>query len=124
MTVTDTSAAAVLDSLLTDGYAVVERLLSPDQTVDFQDRVQRLLDHERAHPFDPGPNAPPPEAAAGDWYMKIWELSDQERDRLLQRLAIRQREEFDTPWPVPAQDVCISFTHIPTLFDRGRSQRV
>jgi len=124
MTVTDTSAAAVLDSLLTDGYAVVERVLDREQTLDFQERVQRLLDYERAHPFDPGPNAPPPEAAAGDWYMKIWELSKEERDRLLQRLAIRQHEEFDTPWPVPAQDVCISFTHIPTLFDRGRSQRV
>ena len=44
--------------------------------------------------------------------------------RLSQRLALRQREEFDTPWPVPDADVCISFIHIPTLFDDGRSQRI
>ena len=24
----------------------------------------------------------------------------------------------------PADDVCISFIHIPTLFDEGRSQRI
>jgi hypothetical protein len=123
-TTTDTPAASVLDRLLTDGYAVVESVLDRPTTVDLQARVQRLLDVERARPFDPGPAAPPPDADMGEWFANIWELSDEERDRLAQRLAIRQREEFDTPWPVPVEDVCISFVHIPTLFDGGRSQRI
>jgi ectoine hydroxylase-related dioxygenase (phytanoyl-CoA dioxygenase family) len=124
MTITERTAQTVLDHLLTDGYAVVEGVLDRATTVDLQDRVQRLLDHERAHPFDPGPDAPRPDPATSEWYANIWELSDDERDRLGQRLTLRQREEFDTPWPVPAKDVCISFTHIPTLFDDGRSQRI
>jgi ectoine hydroxylase-related dioxygenase (phytanoyl-CoA dioxygenase family) len=124
MTITEGTAQTVLDRLLTDGYAVVEGVLDRETTVDLQDRVQRLLDHERAHPFDPGPDTPRPDPATSEWYANIWELSDDERDRLAQRLTLRQREEFDTPWPVPAKDVCISFTHIPTLFDDGRSQRI
>jgi ectoine hydroxylase-related dioxygenase (phytanoyl-CoA dioxygenase family) len=116
--------SAVLDRLLSDGYAVVEEVLDRDTTADLQARVQRLLDDERAHPFDPGPDAPPPDTGMGEWYAKVWELSDEERDRLGQRLALRQHEELDTPWPVPVEDVCISFAHIPTLFDHGRSQRI
>jgi Phytanoyl-CoA dioxygenase (PhyH) len=116
--------SAVLDQLLGDGYAVVEGVLDGDTTADLQARVQRLLDDERAHPFDPGSDAPPPDTGMGEWYAKVWELSDEERDRLGQRLALRQHEELDTPWPVPVEDVCISFTHIPTLFDHGRSQRI
>jgi ectoine hydroxylase-related dioxygenase (phytanoyl-CoA dioxygenase family) len=124
MTITEDTARTVLDRLLTDGYAVIEGVLDRETTFDLQERVQRLLDHERAHPFDPGPDAPRPDAATSEWYANIWELSEDERDRLAQRLTLRQREEFDTPWPVPAKDVCISFIHIPTLFDDGRSQRI
>jgi hypothetical protein len=124
MSIADTSAPAVLDRLLTDGYAVVEGVLDRQTTVDLQERVQRLLDSERAQPFDPGPAAPRPDPETGEWFAKIWELSDEERDRLAQRLALRKQEEFDTPWPVSVEDVCISFVHIPTLFDGGRSQRI
>ena len=124
MTIADSRAGAVLDRLLADGYAVVEAVLDRPTTDDLQERVQRLLDLERTQPFDPGPAAPQPDADTGEWFGKIWELSDEETDRLAQRLAIRQEEEFDTPWPVPVEDVCISFVHIPTLFDGGRSQRI
>jgi ectoine hydroxylase-related dioxygenase (phytanoyl-CoA dioxygenase family) len=124
MTITGSTPKAALDRLLTDGYAVIEGVLDRETTDDLQDRVQRLLDHERTHPFDPGPSAPRPDAGTSEWYANIWELSDEERDRLAQRLTLRQNEEFNTPWPVPAEDVCISFTHIPTLFDHGRSQRI
>ena len=117
-------AGAVLDRLLVDGYAVVDALLDHRTTTEMQRRVQHLLDHERAHPFDPGPDAPQPAADMGEWYTRIWKLSDEERHRLAQRLVLQQQAEFDTPWPIPPEDVCISFIHIPTLFDGGRSQRI
>lgn len=122
MTITETKS--VLDHLLADGYAVIERLLDGDTTSAFQQRVQRLLDEERANPYDAGPDAPEPPAAKGDWYTRIWDLDDDERRRLAQRQLLQQRDEFDTPWPVPDEDVCISFIHIPTQFDAGRSQRI
>ncbi|MEP7202017.1 MAG: phytanoyl-CoA dioxygenase family protein [Ilumatobacteraceae bacterium] len=123
-TATDTRAVAALERLLADGYAVIENVLDPETTADLRNRLQRLLDDERAHPFDPGPDAPQPDADMGEWYTRIWDLSDDERRRLAQRQILQQQAEFDTPWPVPDEDVCISFIHIPTLFDNGRSQRI
>jgi ectoine hydroxylase-related dioxygenase (phytanoyl-CoA dioxygenase family) len=113
-----------LDRLLSDGYVVVEHALDAATTTELADRVQRLLDHERAHPFDPGPDAPEPDDDQLSWYARIWDLDEDERARLSQRLTLRRREEFDTPWPVSNEDVCISFIHIPTHFDGGRSQRI
>jgi hypothetical protein len=119
-----TDASLVLERLLADGYVVVERLLDDATTTDLRDRVQRLLDDERAHPFDPGADAAVPDDDEHSWYTRIWELDDDERRRLAQRLALQQAAEFDTPWPVPNDQVCISFIHIPTMFDGGRSQRI
>jgi hypothetical protein len=122
-TIEDHRAARALEQLTSDGFAVVEHVLDASTTSRMQDHVQHLLDQERAHPFDPGPGAPQPDEA-GEWYTRIWELDDDERQRLAQRQVLQRRAEFDTPWPVPDEDVCISFIHIPTLFDGGRSQRV
>jgi len=55
----NTDARVVLERLQADGYVVVEGLLDDATTADLQRRVQRLLDHERAHPFDAGDIAVP-----------------------------------------------------------------
>jgi ectoine hydroxylase-related dioxygenase (phytanoyl-CoA dioxygenase family) len=123
-TPTDSRTAAALDQLLGDGYAVIDSVLDPEVTADLQARVQRLLDDERAAPFEPGPDAQEPEVEPDDWQSRIWVIDAAERRRLAQRQILQQRAEFDTPWPVPAGDACISFVHIPTLFDAGQSQRI
>lgn len=119
----DPRVGGVIEHLLAEGYAVVPNVLDADTTADLQRRVQHLMDFERAHPFEPEPGAPEPEPA-GDWYRGIWEMTDDECRRLAHRQAAQRRSEFDTPWPVPDDDVCISFIHIPTQFDGGRSQRI
>jgi ectoine hydroxylase-related dioxygenase (phytanoyl-CoA dioxygenase family) len=121
---TTTEPITVVNRLLADGYAVVENVLDRDTTRDHQQRVQRRLDDERANPYDAGPDSPEPPAEMGEWYTRIWDLDDDERRRLAQRQLLQQRDEFDTPWPVSDEDVCISFIHIPTQFDGGRSQRI
>lgn len=121
---TETIARQALAKLLTDGYVVIENLLDPATTADLHDRVQRMLDQEKANPFDPGPDAPAPDEDQLSWYARMWDVDDDEKARLSQRLLLRQHEEFDTPWPVANADVCISFIHIPTHFDGGRSQRM
>jgi Phytanoyl-CoA dioxygenase (PhyH) len=116
---------AVLDQLLTDGFVVVPELLPAATVRDLRDRVERMLSDEREHPFDP--QGGPVIAADRDFethFGKIWNLDDDESDRLARRIRQRRKDEFDTPWPVPADEVCISFIHIPTLFDDGRSQRI
>ena len=112
----------IIEQLLTEGYAIVEHVLDADTTADLAARVQRLMDAERAAPYEPDPSIE--EADLDDWYDRIWELSEDERRRLVARNAEQRRAEFDTPWPVADPDVCISFIHIPTFFDDGRSQRI
>jgi ectoine hydroxylase-related dioxygenase (phytanoyl-CoA dioxygenase family) len=114
----------VLDRLQTDGYAVIADLLEPATVTDLRERVERRLVHERAHPFDPPDPGPTPDPRLREHFDKIWHLGEDESARLERRIAHRRLEEFDTPWPVGTEDVCISFLHIPTLFDDGRSQRI
>jgi ectoine hydroxylase-related dioxygenase (phytanoyl-CoA dioxygenase family) len=118
-------AAHALERLEADGYVVLERLVDDGTVKDLRARVEGILRHEREHPFDPGeaPAAAHDDEAA-DHFAAIWELSDDESERVARRNRHRQAEEFDTPWPVGPADVCISFIHIPTFFDDGRSQRI
>jgi ectoine hydroxylase-related dioxygenase (phytanoyl-CoA dioxygenase family) len=122
---TDDVARKALQALLADGYVVIENLLDQATTADLRNRVQRLLESERLQPYEPEGAL---EQTGSDerllGYASGWSLDDAERARLAHRLHARQREEFDTPWPVANDDVCISFIHIPTLYDDGRSQRI
>lgn len=107
----------------TDGYVVLENLLSADTVRDMRERVERILDHEREQAFAAEDSAPPPTGEHGA-LSHIWDTSDEERALWVNRIRETQAREFDTPWPVPDDEVCISFLHIPTFFDRGRSQRI
>jgi ectoine hydroxylase-related dioxygenase (phytanoyl-CoA dioxygenase family) len=118
-------ASHVLERLDADGYIVLEDVLDGGTVRDLRGRVEQILQREREHPFDPGES---PSTARDDQtaahFAEIWELSDDEAERLTRRNRRRQAEEFDTPWPVSAAEVCISLIHIPTFFDNGRSQRI
>ena len=74
-------------------------------------------------PVDPGDSAITVDQP-GDVDFEYWRSGDDEIERMKNRIRQRQAEEFDTPWPVRADEVCISFIHIPSLFDDGRSQRI
>ena len=83
-----------------------------------------MRDRERAHPADPGDVD---RIRRPGHRGRLRTLAHRRTKRTLALSAASvtgRREEFDTPWPVPASDVCISFIHIPTLFDDGRSQRI
>jgi len=118
-------AAHALERLEADGFVVMENLIERTTAEDLRARVERILHHEREHPFDPDPDADPaaPDETAAH-FGAIWELSADEAGRLDRRIRHRRAQEFDTPWPVEPSDVCISFVHIPTFFDNGRSQRI
>jgi len=115
--------AELLERLNADGHVVIENLL-PDTTVlDLRDRVERILAYERDHPVDPGESSNATDQI-DDIDFEYWRSGDDEIQRMKRRIRRRQADEFDTPWPVGADEVCISFIHIPTLFDDGRSQRI
>ncbi len=118
-----TDPTAILERLDTDGHVVVENLIPRSLVDDLRGRVERLLERERADPSDPGDTTVSVDQAA-DLDFSLWHTHDEEDARLKRRIRQRQAQEFDTPWPVSANEVCISFIHIPTLFDDGRSQRI
>ena len=111
-----------LAELNANGHLVIPNLISKDMVTDLRDRVERILIHEREHPVDPGSSSVDVDQAE-DVNFDLWSSGDEEIERMKNRIRHRQAEEFDTPWPVSGNDVCISFIHIPSLFDGGRSQR-
>ena len=117
--------ALALERLEADGYVVLEGLVDDGTVSELRARVEGILRDEREHPFDPGesPGTAHDDEAATH-FARIWELSEDEAQRLARRNRHKQAQELDTPWPVSPADVCISFIHIPTFFDDGRSQRI
>jgi ectoine hydroxylase-related dioxygenase (phytanoyl-CoA dioxygenase family) len=125
MTTTDLSIepGAILDRLNAEGYVVIEDAIPQALVRDLRQRVERMLARERAEPYDPGESDASVDQIA-DFNSRYFNTAPDEVERLERRIRRRQADEFDTPWPVPAEDVCISFVHLPSLFDDGRSQRI
>lgn len=116
-------AAEALERLNADGFVVIENLVAKHVVADLRERVERMLAYEREHPLDFA-DVEVSDDQVADIDFEYWRSDGDEIRRLERRIRHRQAEEFDTPWPVGPKDVCISFVHIPSLFDDGRSQRI
>lgn len=123
-TVTSADIQNAREHLNQHGYAVIPNLVDRATIADLKGRVDRMLAHEREHPFDPGDG---PAIPSDDGYCSEYGpfVADREEsDRVKKRIRADRAREFDTPWPVPPEEVCISFFHLPSIFDEGRSQRI
>lgn len=127
MGMTKTAAGAtgtLAEALNRDGFAVAENLLDRATVRDLKGRVERMLAHEREHPYDPGDGPARPDDAAFCNEYGPFVADAEENVRVRRRIRADRAREFDTPWPVPPDEVCISFFHLPSVFDDGRSQRI
>ena len=120
---TASSADAIAEARQTlnrDGYVVIEGLLPRETVRDLKDRCERIMAHERAHPFDngDGPSDPGDSQFCSEYGPFV--ASAEEAELVQRRIRADRHREFDTPWPVPPKEVCISFFHLPTIFDEGR----
>lgn len=117
-------AQALRNRLAEDGFVVIEGLLPKDTVRELKALVDARLAYEREHPFDPGdgPAAPGDERYCGEYGPFL--ADKEEQARVMRRIRADRAREFNTPWPVPQEEVCISFFHIPSIFDEGRSQRI
>jgi ectoine hydroxylase-related dioxygenase (phytanoyl-CoA dioxygenase family) len=120
---TTTSTHEILDRLNRDGHVVVENVIPRATVADLRARVDAILRRERDHPVDPGDSDVTVEQADLIDY-SLWRIDEIEEARLKRRIRHRQATEFDTPFPVDPNEALISFVHIPTFFDNGRSQRI
>ena len=107
-----------LERLNADGHVVIENLIANDTVADLRDRVERILADERENPVDPGESTISIDQVA-DVDFEYWRSGDDEIARMKNRIRQRQAQEFDTPWPVRADEVCISFIHIPSPAPAG-----
>lgn len=117
------STQEILTRLNRDGHVVVENVISASLAHELRARVEGILALERANPVDPGDSHVTVEQADQIDY-SLWRIDEIEEARLKRRIRHRQATEFDTPFPVNPNDAMISFVHIPTFFDDGRSQRI
>ena len=124
MALSNTDHTATICELLNrDGYVVVENVISTKRIRELRERIEERLGAERENPSDPGESVVTGDQA-NEVDFTLWQTRDEEEALLRRRIRHRQAEEFDTPWPVSANDVCINFIHVPTSFDNGRSRRV
>ena len=123
MTVHDTIDQA-RSELNEHGFVVLEGLIDQATVADLKDRADRIMAYERDHPFDPGDGPALPTDAEFCTEYGPYAAAPGEAERVQQRIRADRAREFDTPWPVPPEDVCISFFHLPSLTDDGRSQRI
>ena len=106
------------------GFTVIPNLMDRAKIADLKARVDRMLAHEREQPFDSGDG---PAIPSDDGYCSEYGpfvADKEESERVKKRIRADRAREFDTPWPVPPEEVCISFFHLPSIFDDGRSQRI
>ena len=123
LTASKVDPSEALAELNANGHVVIPNLIDKAMVADLRERVERILAYEREHPADPGASSVEVDQAA-EVDFDLWKSGDEEIARMKNRIRHRQAEEFDTPWPVSGNDVCISFIHIPSLFDGDRSQRI
>ena len=122
--VTPIGISSAREHLNTHGYAVIPNLIDRATVADLKARVDQMLAYEREHPCDPGdgPALPSDEGYCSEYGPFV--ADKDEAERVKKRIRADRAREFDTPWPVPPNEVCISFFHLPTIFDQGRSQRI
>lgn len=118
-----TGPAKICEALNRDGYVVVENVVPSGEVQALRRVIEDRIEVEKAHPVDPG-DAVVTGTQADDVDFTLWQTRDDEDAILRRRIRHRQAQEFDTPWPVSSNDVCINFVHIPTSFDNGHSRRV
>ena len=117
-------ATEALKTLKADGFVVLENVIPTTTARELRDRVGSMLAREREEALASLDLAPIDDGDDHDALAYIWDTSEEEKTLWTRRIRQQQAQEFDTPWPVPDDEVCISFVPIPTFFDRGRSQRI
>lgn len=115
----------ISQQLAEKGYVVVENVMSPAMLATARASVERLMAHEREHPYYPQNMDPAPdEAEIRAYYGKAYTVDEEEIDRLVARIQEYRSLNADTLWPQPINKVSKNFLFLPTIFDYGKSQRI
>ena len=112
-----------IESLAADGYAVIEGLLDEGEIDQLRDTVTKRFERQRTTPYDPGDGPPHPDDEAIEKYVRemYTTVPAKELDRILRLFRYNRARNFDTPWPVPIEDVLKNFIPRPEIEGDGRT---
>ena len=116
---------AAIAHLKEKGYVVIENLLNKDEIGKLSDAVNIIFKQEREKPFNPSDiNDNEDDQSLREYLTKSYKISEDEGERLMNRIKHSRKLNHDTPWPLPPEKMNKSFLHVPTLFDYDKSQRI
>ena len=114
-----------LTHLLEHGYVVIPEILNRVQTQTIRDEMDRIFSRERETPFLPEDGETLADDSHIECYLRSsYTISNNESDRLMQRIRHTRNCNLMTRWPCSIEAVNKTFLHLPTLFDQDRSQRI
>jgi len=116
---------AAISHLKEQGYVVIENLLNKYDIAKLSDAVDVIFKRERENPFNPSDiTDSEDDQSLREYLIKSYKISEDESERLMNRIKHSKKLNHDTPWPLPPEKMNKSFLHVPTLFDYDKSQRI
>ena len=116
---------AAITHLKEEGYVVIENLLDTNEIGALSKAVDRIFKQERENPFNPSDiNDDEDDQSLREYLINSYKISENESERLMNRIKHTRKLTHDTPWPLPPDKMNKSFLHVPTLFDYDKSQRI
>ena len=116
---------AAITHLKEQGYVVIENLLDTNEIGVLSKAVDRIFKQEREKPFNPSDiNDDEDDQSLREYLINSYKISENESERLMNRIKHTRKLNHDTPWPLPPDKMNKSFLHVPTLFDYDKSQRI
>ncbi len=116
---------AAITHLKEQGYVVIENLLDTNEIRVLSKAIDRIFKQEREKPFDPSDiNDDEDDPSLREYLLKSYKISEDESERLMNRIKHTRKLNHDTPWPLQPDKMNKSFLHVPTLFDYDKSQRI
>ena len=115
---------AAKTQLVEQGYALIKGILNDTEVAAVRDAMEELWERERRRPYDPGDGPSLPDDAAIEKYISesYSTASAQEIARVMRRIRYTRAQNYNTPWPVPPDEVMKLFWHRPLYEQNEKTQ--
>lgn len=110
-----------IEKLGQDGYTVIEGLLAPGELEELRTAMEAQFERQRTAPYDPGDGPSHADDEEIDKYIRqMYSTAPaSELDRILRLVRYNRARNYDTPWPVPIENVLKNFLPRPEIEGHG-----
>ena len=112
-----------IEALAENGYTVIEGLLDQGEIEELREAAERRFERQRTDRYDPGEGPEHPDDEAIEKYVRDMYATapPEELDRVLRLFRYNRARNYDTPWPVPIEEVLKNFIPRPEIEGNGRT---